>query len=466
MTAIKEDAAVKLARYAVNTTFEDFNEEEIAAAKNSLMDTIGCTLAASTLGFKSPELVKYAKEEGGRPDSRVWGFGGKVTAQLAAFANGALNHALDYDQCFDVSGTHPSVSCIPAISALQEKTGNLSGKEFITALIVGTDMIYRIGKSASVEAQKSYGFFAAFIKSYFGAAVAAGKILRLTEEEMINCIGLAYAQTCGNMQVLNEAGSNIREIFPGLGARAGVLAAELAYRGVAGTRDSLEGPGGYFNAMMRGNYDPALLSPQKGDRFFNVELTTKPYPSCRQTHMFIDATKNLMKAHGITGDQVENVVLKVGKFGKVLCVPEENRKAPDLPMDAKFSIPYCVAACLVRGNAGLAEFIPEALKDPEILAMAQKISFEMDDTIDETVLVEAGGVKLTLKDGSVYEEKVIDSLGSQNNPLTREQRIEKFKECCSYSRKKLTEAEIDRIIELIDDLENLDDMTELYELVS
>ncbi len=462
----KVDGAVTIAHRAVETKFEDFIKEEVLAAKKAIIDIIGVSLAGSTLGVKCHELVNLAKEMGGTEESSIIGYGGKVPAMMAAFANGAVNHALDYDICFDYCGTHPLVCCFPPALALMEKTGNLKGKELIAAMIIGSDIVYRTGAAASSEAQKEYGIFAAYANAYVGSAVAAGRIMGFDKEQMVGCLGLGYSQTCGSMQVLYETDSNLREIFPAFGSKSAVMAALLTEKGVKGLKESLEGKGGYFNAFVRGDYDPALINVKPGDPFLITEMTIKPYSSCRQTHMFIDASKEIFEKHNLTMHDVAKVTLKVGKFGKTLCVPEDERRKPPLPMDARFSIPYCVAAYMVDGNVGVEQFTMEKLNDPKILAAAQLIGFEMGDSIDIKSLVEAGGVIIECKDGRKLEAFVEDSYGSPKNPMGMDGVIAKFKNNAKHSRKPLSEADMDRVVEICMDLENVEDITELIQLIS
>lgn len=461
----KKDSIYPFADRLVNTTFEDLSPEECLAAKMSLLDLIGVTLAGTTQGNVCQVLVQLAREQGGKKEASVWGYGGKLPAMLAAFANGAVNHSLDFDQCFDISGTHPGISTVPAAVALMEKSGNFSGKELLVNMTVSCDFMYRIARAISVDAQKSYGVFAAFAYSYFGAAAAAGRALRLDTKRMVNCLGLGFGQLCGNMQVLYETDCNLREVFPALSNQAGVLAASLAQRGVNGIKNILEGPAGFFNSFGRGDYDPEKLAVKPGDPFMNTQVTTKLYPSCRQTHMFVDAVKQILEEHTIRLTEIEKVTLKVGKFGEVLCVPEETRRRPPLPMDAKFSNIYCVAAYLTRGQLGIEEFTKESIQDPQILKLASQIAFERDETIDsKSSLVEPGGVTIRCRDGREFTQYVTASIGSPDNPMSRDEAIGKFRRCASFSKKTLSEADICAITDMCLNLEQVDDVRELLHI--
>jgi Uncharacterized protein involved in propionate catabolism len=463
-----KDKINQFAERIVNTKYEDLTEREILYSKLSLLDLIGVTLAGTTQGNMCQKLVKFAKDQGGTKEATLWGYGGKLPAMMAAFANGSVNHSLDFDQCFDISGTHPGVSTVPSAVALMEKTNNLSGKELLVNMTTSCDFVYRVARAISVDAQKSYGVFAAFAYSFFGASAAAGRALKLDVDQMVNCIGLGFGQLCGNMQVLYETDCNIREIFPAFGNKAGVLAACLAKEGVNGIKNVLEGPAGFFNAFGRGDYDPEKLIVKAGDPFMNVQVTTKPYPSCRQTHMFVDATRLIVEENSIKATDIDNVTLRVGKFGEVLCIPEKTRRKPPLPMDAKFSNIYCVAAYLTRGKLGVAEFNKESLKDPEILKLASEIKFERDDeNIDmASSLVEPGGVTIHCKDGREFTKYVTASLGSPDNPMTKEDVISKFKDCAAYSIKTLSNKDIDMIIDMCLNLDQVNDIRKLIEIFS
>jgi len=464
----KKDSIYKFAERIVNTKYEDLSKDEIMAAKLSLLDLIGVTLAGTSQGNQCQKFVKFAQEQGGKEEATLWGYGGKLPAMMAAFANGSVNHSLDFDQCFDISGTHPTVASVPAAVALMEKTGNVSGKELLVNIAVSCDFVYRVARAISVDAQKSYGVFAAFAYAFFGSAAGAGRAMKLDVDKMVNCLGLGFGQLCGNMQVLFETDCNLREIFPAFGNKAGVLSATLANEGVCGIKEVLEGPAGFFNSFGRGDYDPEKLKVEPGDPYMNTAITTKPYPSCRQTHMFVDATRLILEETGIKYEDIEKVTLKVGKFGEVLCVPEETRRKPPHPMDAKFSNIYCVAAYLVRGKLGVAEFNKESLKDPEILKLASEIEFVRDDeNIDMAAsLVEPGGVTIKCKDGREFTKYVKYSIGSPENPMDAEKAIQKFKECAAFAVNPLSEDDMNKIVEMCLDLENVEDIRELIKIFS
>lgn len=462
----KVDAAVKLAHRAVETQYTDLTEEEVLATKHGILDTLGVLMAGTTLGPKIKEIVEFVKESGGKEEATILGFGGKVPAMMAAYANGATVHSLDFDDTHDPSTLHPTASCLPAALAVMEKLGNKSGKDLITAVAVGNDVVSRMGYAAPTGISEA-GLLAPMTFGYFGAAVAAGKIVGLTNEQMVGCMGLAYTQVSGSGQHFVEGGSDIRLIYQSFSNKAGVLSALLTQKGVnGGGVNGLEGEYGFYDLFFRGKYDPKYVDVKMGDRYEGTSISIKPYPACRQTHPYIDATRALIAKHGITAARVAKVELKVGTLGMHLCIPEQARKRPNLTSDAKFSVPFPVAACLVYGNVDLASFLTENLSNPEVLAMTDKIEYVLDQEISQSIGVEPGMVTIHTTDGKSYTERVDHALGSPENPMSEKELIAKFRDCASYSVNSMSKASVDRVVELCLNLEKVDNVNELVALLT
>lgn len=461
----KVDAAVKLAHRAVETRYEDLNQQEVLATKHGILDTLGVLMAGTTLGPKVKEIVELVRESGGREEATILGFGGKVPAMMAAYANGATVHSLDFDDTHDPSTLHPTASCLPAALAVMERLGGKSGKDLITAVAVGNDVVSRMGYAAPTGISEA-GLLAPMTFGYFGAAVAAGKILGLTGDQMVGCMGLAYTQVSGSGQHFVEGGSDVRLIYQSFSNKAGVLSALLTEKGVnGGGRNGLEGEYGFYDLFFRGKYDPKYVDVKMGDRYEGTSISIKPYPSCRQTHPYIDATRALIARHDITPRRVEKVLLKVGTLGKHLCVPEQSRKRPTLTSDAKFSVPFPVAACLVYGNIDLSSFLTENLANPQVLEMVDRIDYVFDQGISQAIGVEPAIVTIRTTDGREYTERVDHALGAPENPMSEEALVAKFKDCTSYSINKMSRRSVDRAVELCLNLEKVKDIGELVGLL-
>lgn len=461
----KVDAAVKLAHRAVETRYEDLNQQEVLATKHGILDTLGVLMAGTTLGPKVKEVVELVKESGGREEATILGFGGKVPAMMAAYANGATVHSLDFDDTHDPSTLHPTASCLPAALAVMERLGGKSGKDLITAVAVGNDVVSRMGYAAPTGISEA-GLLAPMTFGYFGAAVAAGKILGLTRDQMVGCMGLAYTQVSGSGQHFVEGGSDVRLIYQSFSNKAGVLSALLTEKGVnGGGRNGLEGEYGFYDLFFRGKYDPKYVDVKMGDRYEGTSVSIKPYPSCRQTHPYIDATRALIAKHDITPRRVEKVLLKVGTLGMHLCIPEQARKRPTLTSDAKFSVPFPVAACLVHGNIDLSSLLTENLANPQVLEMVDRVEYVFDEGISQAIGVEPAIVTIRTTDGREYTERVDHALGAPENPMSEEALVAKFKDCTSYSINKMSRRSVDRAVELCLNLEKVKDIDELVGLL-
>ena len=461
----KIDGAIKMAKRAVNLKYENLTELEAERAKWSIMDCLGVMIAGATLGGKCRDVAKLMIDLGGAEQATVIGFGKKLPLEAAATANGGLAHTLDYDDAVDASGIHPAASALPAALACCEYKG-ASGKELIEAFVAGTDMVCRLGL-ASPKSIIEMGWLGPQLKGAYGAAMAAGKALGFDEEKMVNCLGLMLQQTSGTSQVLNEGGNDCRELYQCYAQKHGVFAAELANAGIRGCKNSFEGKNGLFNQYFegRGATDYSMVDVNDETPWIHTEVCYKPWSSCRCTHGFIDGTRQLMKQYGFTGDDVEKIELGVGKLGCSLCQPKEVRYTPQVGADARFSIPFTVANALVHGNVTLANFTEEGMHDPQVLAMAEKIEWHPDEELlAETKGVESAKTTIVLKDGTRHYIKVEEPLGGLVNPMTVEDVVNKFKDCCSHAMNPIPEENLNKLIDMCLNLEKVEDVREIIAL--
>jgi 2-methylcitrate dehydratase PrpD len=291
----------------------------------------------------------------------------------------------------------------------------------------------------------------------------SGRIIGLDEEKMINAIGLAYHQ-CGGAGSGVSDGALAKRMGPGLAAKAGITSALMAERGITGDREPLEGRTGLFNAYMGGDYDINIFMADLGKRFEGVNIGDKPYPCCGLTHACIDATLALMSRHDIVPDKIQEITVYGGNTVYGLSQPPEIKNSPRTITDAQFSVPWVVATALVKGKVTVEDFTEESIKSEEIRAVTQKITSKLEPGMDRHG-VGPGGVIIKMKDGTEYKEEVEHCLGSVERPMNFEDCTKKFRECAPSSVKPLTTDKIDKAIEMIDNLENLDDATEIIRLL-
>jgi 2-methylcitrate dehydratase PrpD len=428
MTVVEE-----IAKYLVGTKFQDIPEQTIEKQKDLLIDTIGVALG----GSKAPgvrEVIDLLKGMGGKKESTILVDGGKVPSVHAAMANSLMAHSLDFDDMHEEAGIHANVSVIPAALAMAESTGGIDGKTFLTAMILGVDLVCRMGLAIPL----SRGWHATTTFGIFGAAASASRILGLNEEKMIHALGIAYCQSSGNRQGRLE-GALTKRLQPALASKAGLFSSILASRGITGPREIFEGDWG----MLRLYGDPEHSEDREkivenlmrglGKRFLGDQLSIKPFPSCKATHTSIDAVLNLLKAHRIKPAEVEEVEISVSKgcFGTA-GRPFEIRTNPQV--DAQFSIPYTVATALLKGEVVLEDFTESAIRDPERLEMAKRVKVSVDPDLQEpsTNVVNLESRVLLRAGGKAYSYQSSISKGHPDQPMDRDEILSKFEGCLRF----------------------------------
>lgn len=463
------DAAFAIAKNAVNLRYEDIPADTVDLTKKSILDTLGVIAAASTMGEPSKEIVKLVKESGAKGNSTIIGHGGRVPSWLAGFANGSMVHEMDYDDLG--GGGHPSACAVPAAFAMAEEVGKINGREFITAVAVAVDLNCRMGLAISGDrtnrAMGRSGWMTPPLLGYFTATVAAGRILGLTENEMLDALGHTLEQAAGSTQWQHSPGSVFRGIRDGFSNKGGILSALMAKRGLPGTRNSLEGKAGFFNLYYRGEYDRSFLVDELGKRFENIGLVGfKPWPVCGIPLPAVDATLGLLGRHDIKSENIKTIHVSMADLTKPFLAQVENleeRRRPKTVIDAKFSIPFAVGIAATRRNVVIKDFTKEGLKDPVVLEMAGKVMVKTDPQIGNTPynLV----IEIETKDGKRYSNGVDVPYGNPKRPIASEDLIAKFKDCVSFSARPLSEDNVEAIIEMMGKIEELKDVSSIIRML-
>jgi 2-methylcitrate dehydratase PrpD len=458
MTAITE-----FVKRFINIRYEDIPAAAVEAAKKEVLDSLATALGGSSKAGVG-ELVDMVKEWGGKKQSTIIAYGIKCPAPNAAQVNGTMIHALDYDDGHQTALVHIGCVTVSTALAVAERMGKVSGKEMITAIALGGDFMARLGlASRPGSSALASGWHPTTLFGYLGAAAIAGRIMGLDEEKTINALGLAYHQ-CGGAGSGVADGALAKRMGPGLAAKAGITAALMAERGITGERDPLEGRTGLFNTYMGGDYDPEILIADLGKRFEGVNIGDKPYPCCGLTHACIDAALALIAKHEIKVDLIKEITAYGGQSIYGLSQPPEIKRNPRTIIDAQFSVPWVVATALVKGKVTVDDFTDEAIKRQEILKVAQKVSGKLVPEMNRHG-VGPGGVIIKMKDGTEYQEEVEHCLGSVERPMSFKDITKKFRECAACSRKSLPEETVDKVIEMVGQLEKLNDATEIIRLL-
>ncbi|MFH1086991.1 MAG: MmgE/PrpD family protein [Chloroflexota bacterium] len=454
------DAAIAFARNVTRTRFEDLPPAAVEVTKKDILDSLGVALA----GSKAPggrQAIQLAKRWRGKRESTIIADGSKVPSVNAAWANGCLVHALDYDDIHHAAVLHAGAPVVPAALAVAEMVGNVSGKEFITAVTLGIDLECRMGLAR--EGPRMWLLTQAY--GVFGAAAAAGRLLGLDEEKLVDALGIAYFQASGNAQAITDA-AIVRGIVGGFAAKGGVLAALLAQMNVTGPRNSLEGKFGLYRLYHQGQYNPQALTVELGKRFEGVNLSFKRYPCCARNHAFIEAALELKQKHGIRPEDVETVTLFVGKdaFDEV-CDPVEIRRKPPTTVDAQLSALYTVALALAGRKINLGAFSPEAIKDPVVLGIAGKVTPHLDPALSRKQM-EPAVVEVRLVGGKTVRASQMEwAYAESENPMPMHDLADKFRDCASHMAKPLAPDNIEKAIGMLTGLEELDDVSRVVRLL-
>lgn len=434
-------AAERLAEWSSALELDDVPAEVAAAAKLHLLDAVGAGLAAVAFGqLEAARAV--ALEIGGEPEATALGLSRRVGAGAAALANGATMHALDFDDTHEVTLIHSSVVVGATVLAVGEAVG-ADGAELLAAAIAGYEVSSRVGLAAP-GALHLKGFHPTSVCGVFAAAAAAARLRGLGAEQTANALGIAGSQASGLMEYLAD-GSQTKPLHAGWAAHAGIVAAALAAHGATGPASVLEGRFGLLASHL-GEFDQAALTAALGERWETTQIAFKAYPVCHLSHSVLDAVRE----SGLGPDEVEEIVAEVAgevAIGLVL-EPAERKLRPSTPYEAKFSLPYCIAALLVRGELGLDSFTADAIADERVLELAAKVGYEVVDFGPGGGDL-AGGVRARAG-GKQFAARVLTPRGSPSNPLSDEDVRRKFLANASLA---LPAAEAEHLLELIEGLE-------------
>ncbi|MCW5666245.1 MAG: MmgE/PrpD family protein [Piscinibacter sp.] len=446
------DLCELFAEHVAGSRFEQLPGAAVEGAKKTLLDTLGVMLAGGGMEPSVRRVVEHVKAGGGAPECSVLGFGLRVPAEAAAFANGAMAHALDYDDQTPW-GQHAASSLVPAALAAAQRRRGVPGRELITAVAVGQDLFNRLRRH--VEWQKDWNF--STVIGVFSATAAAGRALGLSADAVARAFGIASLQSGGSTAVINSTGSDLRGLYAAFSARGAVTAALLARQGIGGVTGLFEGPYGVFDLFFGGRYDRAALLDGLGQDFTGGLTLYKRWPAVGTAHGHLHATIGLVEAHAIDPAQIEQIRLFVGDYHRLMCEPLEQRRAPGALVEAKFSLPWLVAAVAIQRDLRLADFRAEALRDPQVLALAQRVVPVADATLDWKEDLPSGRVEIVLHDGRRFERLAHDIPGSVDAPLDWAALERKFLDCAAMAARPLPPDRLAAAVHTLRHLESVDD---------
>lgn len=426
------DFAKVYSEFAAGLDFEDLSPETVAAIRLNLFDTLACSIAGAT-AVGIPELRDIVAEWGGKPEAAVLWSDLRVPAAQAAWVNGSMCHARDYDDTHDRAILHAGVSVVPAAFAAAEIAGRpVSGRELYAGVAAGLELICRAG-CATGKSLIDTGFLYTSLFGYFAATVAACRVLGMSAEDTHNALGIVLSQAAGSHQVTRDAAWTKR-MGPGFAARGALTAVAMARKGIRGARQVFDGVDGVGNIYLQGSFDSQKAREGLGRRYDFVDLSYKPYPCCRFNHTAIDAALALRGQPGFDWRKVSAVTAYVNSAAnQAVGTPLAVRQAPATVVQAQFSICYTIAAALVNGTVGIADFATEAFTRADVMRLAARVTPVVDDAIEREWGRNVGPTRVELvMDGRTVSVQVDEAKGSLGNPMSEGDLMRKLEDCLAF----------------------------------
>jgi len=428
---VRNDPLGELLSWACSARYEDLPATVVSASKTQVFNTVAAMLAGSTAPG-APQAVAQLREWGGAPQSTVVAHGLKAPAPLAAFANGVMAHAMDFDDTQVGTGFHGNVTIVPALLAVAETRPEASGRDFVLAHAVGLEIACRMTLAATRRA--AHPWLTTTLFGVFGAAISAGRLLALDLPTLRQAVGIVYSSAGGNRQGLLD-GTLIQRVQPGLCAQAAVTATGLARHGITGAQDVFEGRYGLYPSYYGSDYQPMALLEGLGGEFRLLDIALKAYPCCSYSQEPVDATLELQRMHGFAGDDVADVMAYVVSAHAAGLVDRPYAPRSCAQVDAQFSLQFVIAAALRRGALGIADFQERTLADPAVLALSGRVRVGVDPERE-------GVVEIRLKDGRQLSHRVPRARGHPANPLDLPALRSKLRECALQAAVARSEEQI------------------------
>jgi 2-methylcitrate dehydratase len=429
----------KMAQFALDLQYKNIPPEAVKEAKRFLLDSIGCALAA----VKNEDMnnaLQYITVLGGHEQATIIGYGHKTNVPNAALMNALLIRALDYNDIYwKQDPSHPS-DIIPAALNTGEYM-NCSGEELITGIVIAYELEMRMCLAASPGVREvgwHHGTLTQFV-----SPVVAGKMLGLTTDQIVAAVGISGSSHSTFGGVVAGALTNMKNTADPLATEAGVRAAMLAKTGYTGPVHVFEGKEGLFEVINNVKWDSSILTDSLGKKFLITDCEYKAFPTEALTHQPITAVLNSMKEHAIAPQDVIEILIETTTRGADI-LSDPSKYNPTTKETADHSLPYCIAVAVAKGNVLPSDFEPEALQDPLVRALIQKVKVVSSPEIDRLFpKVKRAICTIITTDGS-YKRQEDYARGSKGYPMTDEELILKFE---ANSSNKISE---DRMKEIID----------------
>lgn len=447
----------QLASFAAEIEYDALPEEAIDLAKQNVLDAVGVALG----GRDTPEgqlIGPWLARQGGASSAQVIGMPLRASVSVAALANGVLTHALDYDDGTHPMYGHPSCVVLPGVLAIGE-VRELSGRDALLAYSVGFEVADRLGAALN-PAHHRAGWHGTSTIGSVAASASAGRALGLTAATQAMAFGAAASMAGG---IKKNLGTMVKPLHAGHAAWVGVISAEFAEIGWISDPDAFDGPSGYLS-VFRG-IDPIDLDAAGRDLGTHWHILDrpggfhlKPFASCGGTHTTIQAMDRLRREEKFDLDDIEEVYIGINE----MTVETLIRHDPQRGQEGKYSLEFCAAYSLVHGPPGIRDFTDRNINDPVVRTIMNKVRIESPAQVAHDP-EHASIVRLRFRDGTQVETFEKLGKGKHDNPMSRADRLDKFRDCADGV---LSAQHQDRVIDYVEDLENQADIGDLARLLA
>lgn len=403
----------EFSQFLVGLDSREIPEDIMALAKERVLDSAGAIAAGMQEWTLRDRFFGACREMGADP-------GGGGSAGAAAMLYGTLGAAAELDDGHRNAGAHAGAVALAAVLSVCAEA-RCSGREALAAIVLCYEIIYRLAVHTGGLIKK--GFHPTSALGSIGAAAAAARLYRLSEEQTADALGLAAMFASGMMEVVH-ASPDAKGVLVGKAVMNGVQAAQMAKWGIPGPHSALEGKAGLFQ-LFAPDTDQAALTQGLGQSYCIGDTYTKLYPACRHTHAAIEAAAELVRRHGIRPEDIANI--EVGTY-QVACDLTGVTRSPRDTGEAKFSMAYCVAVGIREGAVGLMHLKEPYLSDPELLSLCEKVSVAVDPAMQAQYPDRRGArVGIALSGGQTVEETCYELKGSPEKPVSWDEIVDKVK---------------------------------------
>ena len=450
---VNEDPMVMFCRMTVEARYEDLPQNVIDFSKQLILDTVGNMIGGSAFDGILP-VVEMVKEKGGKPESYIPFYGGKVPASEAGMALAPMARAIDF-AAIHPEAMHSTEHNLPALLASAGLKNKVSGKELLTAYAMAQEVIVRIGTAyrgnLGVTLGRSNGHY------IFGVVAGVGKLLGLNQEQLENAMGIGRSMTQPHDMACFHPPTHMIKVHHGFIAQDAINCCLLALRGITGPRqDVLLEPKGYLG-FAKWKTDPDALTRDIGEKWEQMNVELKHFLGCKCGHTAMLAVLNILEENDLQPDKIEKIDVDESSLNySVMSGPVEEKLNPKDIYECQFSIPYLVATVAYDKDPVLESFDEVARSRPHVRDLMNRISIKLNPDLAEW----GAKVVLTTKDGAVHSKVcyVEELKGGKNNPYNDTDLAIKFKKCVPYSAYKLSDKVVDKLLDSMFNLEKVEDV--------